>query len=274
MAQGVGLHIGLNSVDPGHYDGWSGPLVACEADAKAFRAIAESQHFSTQMLLTAAATREAVLAAIGGAAERLVEGDFFLLTYSGHGGQLPDRDGEEADRLDETWCLYDAQLVDDEIYLALGRFKSGVRVLMLSDSCHSGTVAKMIAMRAETVETGPAVRAMPSEIALRTYESHRAFYDAILSSLPNSRGLELGEAVAASVRLISGCQDNQFSYDGPFNGEFTGALLSVWAGGRFKGDYDDFHRRIVAQLPSRQSPNHMTVGMRDLAYDRQTPFTL
>ena len=31
-ARGVSLHIGLNSVDPKHYGGWSGDLVACEFD--------------------------------------------------------------------------------------------------------------------------------------------------------------------------------------------------------------------------------------------------
>jgi len=33
MAKGIALHIGLNSVDPHKYEGWSGPLSACEADA-------------------------------------------------------------------------------------------------------------------------------------------------------------------------------------------------------------------------------------------------
>jgi hypothetical protein len=220
-----------------------------------------------------------VLAGVASAAKKLAAGDFFLLTYSGHGGQLPDRDGEEADRKDETWCLHDAQLVDDEIYLALGQFKAGIRVLVLSDSCHSGSVVKSILAQFKATLTGldlagPSPRAMPPNIALRAYEANRDFYDAILAALPKSRNFERGEAVKASVRLISGCQDNQFSYDGTFNGEFTAALLGTWSGGRFKGDYEEFHRQILAQLPDRQSPNHMTVGSRDLAYDRQVPFTL
>ncbi len=33
MATGLALTIGLNSVDPAHYDVWSGELNACEADA-------------------------------------------------------------------------------------------------------------------------------------------------------------------------------------------------------------------------------------------------
>jgi hypothetical protein len=62
--------------------------------------------------------------------------------YSGHGNQVPDLDGEEPDKLDETWCLYDGQMIDDELYRMYGALAEGVRVLILSDSCHSGTVAK------------------------------------------------------------------------------------------------------------------------------------
>ena len=55
---------------------------------------------------------------------------------------MPDTSGEEVDRQDETWCLWDGQLIDDELYLELSRFAAGVRVLVLSDSCHSGTVTR------------------------------------------------------------------------------------------------------------------------------------
>ena len=39
-------------------------------------------------------------------------------------------------------ACYDGQLIDDELYLELSRFGAGVRILVLSDSCHSGTVAR------------------------------------------------------------------------------------------------------------------------------------
>lgn len=40
MAKGISLHIGLNSVDPVHYQGWDGKLAACEFDAKDMVALA------------------------------------------------------------------------------------------------------------------------------------------------------------------------------------------------------------------------------------------
>src|SRR6185369_6331994 len=99
MAKGMSLHVGLNSVDPKHYQGWSGDLQACEADASDMAEIAtRSQYGDVKKLLTKQATRDAVKTAIKRAAKDLVSGDLLLLTYSGHGGQLPDQNDEEPDR--------------------------------------------------------------------------------------------------------------------------------------------------------------------------------
>ena len=89
MSQGISVHIGLNRVDPRHYQGWDGQLAACEADAKDMQVLAQKQKFkSSTLLLTGAATALAVSAAIQGAAKTLKSGDLFFLTYSGHGGQV------------------------------------------------------------------------------------------------------------------------------------------------------------------------------------------
>ncbi|MEH2589108.1 caspase family protein [Bradyrhizobium sp. AZCC 1721] len=216
MTKGISLHIGLNSVDPQHYEGWSGPLNACEADANDMADLAGSQGFATEKLLTKKATRKAVLDGIADAAKSLKSGDFFFLTYSGHGGQTPDLNADEPDGQDETWCLYDGQLIDDELYSAWGAFASGVRILLLSDSCHSGSVSKAVHYAAMARSGPPPVyRAMPNEVALRVYQNHKDFYNPILEK--RNLAETLG-GVKASVLLISGCQDNQLSLDGTFNG--------------------------------------------------------
>jgi hypothetical protein len=141
MARGVSLHIGLNEVDPNHYkdgDGnpWKGELAACEADAHAMVDLATGQKFEVRgPLLSKQATSAAVIGEITKVAGELDPGDIFFLTYSGHGGQVtnlnPDDDPEEDD-LDETWCLYDRELIDDELFGLLATFKPGVRVVLLS----------------------------------------------------------------------------------------------------------------------------------------------
>jgi hypothetical protein len=119
----LSLHIGLNSVNPKDYEGWSGPLAACEADANDMRDLAQARGIKASVLLTRDATRARALAGIRAAAKALKAGDLFFLSYSGHGGQVDDVSGEEADKLDETWCLFDGQLIDDELYFELTKFK-------------------------------------------------------------------------------------------------------------------------------------------------------
>jgi hypothetical protein len=272
MASGIALNIGLNSVDPVHYQGWSGPLNACEADANDMADLARAQGFTAVKLLTRKATRDVVLKGIAEAAHKLKSGDIFLLSYSGHGGQAPDLNGDEPDGKDETWCLYDGQLIDDELYSSWSAFAAGVRVLLLSDSCHSGSVSKAIHYAARTRAGPPPVyRVMPDEVALRVYQNNKKFYDPVLKRRDLAKALG---TVKASVLLISGCQDNQLSQDGTFNGLFTGTLKTVWNGGTFAGSYRRFHTAIGSKMPPDQTPKLSLVGASNVAFIAQKPFTI
>ena len=288
--KGLALNVGLNLVDPARYGGWNGPLAACEFDANDMAAIAQSAGMKATVLLTKKATRANVLAAMRSAAKTLKSGDFFLLSYSGHGGQMPDTAGDEDDQKDETWCLYDAQLLDDELYFELSRFAAGVRILVLSDSCHSGTVTRKIAP--PPPPTGQRSKLMPEAVARRVYAEHQAFYDKLQAEVataareaftdPDEALAQLGGAAEATalvgrfkpgVVLISGCQDNQTSMDGEHNGAFTEQLLKVWNGGRFTGGYNAFHVQIRAGLPRTQSPNIFVLGP-TARFLKQKPFNV
>jgi hypothetical protein len=269
MAKGISLHIGLNRVDPGHYEGWDGALAACEADAKDMQALARKRGFtSSPRLLTKDATARAVSDAIAAAGKQLAKGDIFFLTYSGHGGQVKDTNGdEERDRKDETWVLFDRQLVDDELYDLWGGFKTGVRILVLSDSCHSGSVTRAVP---KFLSGGPRARFMPRSIGEKVEAAHRKLYREIQNA---HTGTEKAK-VKASVLLISGCMDNQLSMDGDRNGAFTHMLKTVWAGGRFRGGYRTFRDTIVSRMPNTQTPNYYFVGEGNPAFEGQRPFTI
>ncbi|HOA38610.1 MAG TPA: caspase family protein, partial [Flavihumibacter sp.] len=146
MSRGISLHVGLNHVDTSQYPDYIIPeLAGCINDANAMKAIASATGFSsTQVFLDAQGTALAVKNKISQAARELVAGDIFFLTYSGHGGQIPDETGDEDDNMDETWIMYDRQLLDDELYSLWCEFAAGVRIFVLSDSCHSGTMVKYI----------------------------------------------------------------------------------------------------------------------------------
>lgn len=270
MSKAISIHIGLNHVDPDHYEGWDGELFACEADAKDMRALSKKNGFGQNaLLLNEQATAEAVTAALTSAAKQLSKGDMLLLTYSGHGGQVKDTNGDETDkgRMDETWVLFNRQLVDDELYDLWGKFKPGVRILVLSDSCHSGTVVRDVP---PSISGGPRRRAMPRSVGIKVEKAHSALYRAIQKAHPGSEESK----VKASVLLISGCMDNQFSMDGESNGAFTGTLKKVWNGGKFSGNYRKMRDTIVSLMPDTQTPNYFFVGAPNSTFEGQKPFTI
>lgn len=268
MAQGISLHVGLNSVDPKHYGGWDGKLLACEYDARDMARLAKATKFKTRQLMSAKATSEAVINAITKAATQLKTGDLFLFTYSGHGGQVPDRNGDEPDKQDETYVLYDRQLVDDELFGLWTHFAPGVRIVVLADCCHSGTNVRARLYRG--IGSNTRFRAIPDDVGERTYKQHQKLYDRIQKT--NRAGEKV--AVNASILLISGCQDNQLSADGDRNGLFTENLLKVWKSGAFAGSYTTFHRAIQTRMPPWQSPNLFRAGVRDHRFEAQKPFSV
>src|SRR5829696_9929873 len=183
---GRSLHIGLNRVDPAHYNGWNGALNACEFDANDMETLAKSRGFETSKLLTQEATAGAIIAAIEDAVSGLGPGDIFLCSYSGHGSQVADTNDDEPDRSDETWVAYDRQIVDDELYALWGRFAPDVRIFVLSDSCHSGTVVRDIeakvpdpvSTRQKAAAESPRYRALPRDVMIATYRANARLYDA------------------------------------------------------------------------------------------------
>ncbi|QIX53923.1 caspase family protein [Rhodococcus sp. DMU1] len=293
MSTGFALHIGLDNVDPQAYAGWDGALDGAENDATAMAALTGAVGFKRCVLLSSRATSTAVFAALRSAATQLVAGDICVVTYAGHGGQMPTSDSEEADRLDETWLLFDREVLDDEIHQALTAFAAGVRVVVVSDSCHSGTVirefyrqvlensakarasysdvaARHRAPAARSSARTFAVRAVPAQEQARAVAAQRDRYLRIRQRTPRPADGD----VSAAVLLMAACQDNQAAMETDGHGTFTAALLDVWNDGGFTGDYRKFHERIRASMPPTQTPNLLTLG-RDLAgFLAQVPLTI
>ena len=104
--------------------------------------------------------------------------------------------------------------------------------------------------------------------------SGKAEPDEVLATLSvNTRLTKIAQRFKARAILISGCQDNQSSYDGAHNGAFTARLLTVWNSGRFEGNYASFHATIKAGMPAVQTPNLFTLGP-VATFLKQAPFSV
>jgi hypothetical protein len=282
MPKGISLHIGLNQVDPNYYNGWNGgPLAGCINDARDMKTVADASGYQSTMLTDSQATASAVTKTIGQIAQQLDSGDIFLITYSGHGGQINDVNGDDSDGLDETWVLWDRELLDDELYQLWAQFRSGVRIFVLSDSCHSGTVTRRRSLLTDLYSSdqftneygvnlngGPNFRVIPPQVQEAVIERDRNMYEALMQAARSK------PAIGASVLSISGCQDNQLSLDGARNGLFTGTLLQVWNSGSFSGNYRTFHREIVNRMPPTQTPQYYLVGAVNTTFEAERPFTI
>jgi len=73
-----------------------------------------------------------------------------LFYYAGHGYHVQDTDGDEADGQDEVLCpvtvdgKIDEYLTDDEIKLLVSqKLRKDLYLIVLTDSCHSGTVVDL-----------------------------------------------------------------------------------------------------------------------------------
>lgn len=263
--RGYALSVGLNKVDPNHYAGWSGPLNACENDARNMSAMLTQRGYTAQTLLTRNATSHNFFAALGELARVAKAGDIVCVTNSSHGGQVPDYDGDESDGHDETVCMYDREILDDELAAAWATFAPGVRVLWVSDSCHSGTMVRAIGQSAVLVQDGS--RALPPEVAATTAAVHEATYRAVSAAVANRPPID------AHVLAFGACADNQTAMDGAQNGAFTGALLQTLR------DYptESLGRvltRVRRALPPSQTPKYTYYGPRLDSWEKAAAFSI
>ena len=141
-----------------------------------------------------------------------------VVTYSGHGTWVPDDSGDEPDGRDEALCPYDIgagnALLDDEIHELFSARAAGVRVLLISDSCHSGSVTRG---SEEDLDPG-----MPR--ALSAARSVDARNQLPRSLLARPLGLFSGFTRSGGDLLLAGCLDTEYSWDTRFGGRPNGAF--------------------------------------------------
>jgi hypothetical protein len=104
------------------------------------------------------ATRAGILRAIEDLQSLVKPGDIVVIHYSGHGQQIFDNNGDEIDGKDESIVPYDAlvrhtsnykgenHIRDDELGNIIANFRNALgkdgQLLMLLDSCHSGSATR------------------------------------------------------------------------------------------------------------------------------------
>ena len=223
-------------------------LKGCVNDAKAWAAML-IDHFGFEpknvtMLLDSQATKKKMLAAVDKLLTGAVKGDVIVFTNSSHGTYVADTNGDES-RYDEAMCPYDLKknlIIDDELRARFTNLPEGVRLTVISDSCFSGSVTR-------------------GDLMPTPDDRRRRFINPRLLGLPEIEGVRR-KAKPRSVDLypeskmrevlVSGCRDNQYSYDANIDGTYHGAMsyfaLQIIEEADYKLTYEQLWDRLVSRL--------------------------
>jgi len=125
-----------------NYPGTINDLRGCLNDQK--RIIKLFADYDTVALKNEQVTVQTIKEQMTEIVSNAVSGDYIVFHYSGHGTQIPDKNGDEADHYDEALYLHDGALIDDDLCDILSGLKDGVHCLVLLDSCFSGTATRSI----------------------------------------------------------------------------------------------------------------------------------
>ena len=258
------LHIGVSQVDESHYQNKLAVLSCCETDAKLMYRLADYLNYDKKMLLLSEqATVLKVKEKITEYSKDLSEGDLCIITYSGHGARIPDLNWDEAieSPADETWCLYDRQMIDDEFPHLWKKFKKGVNVLVLVDACHSGTSIKGFGQEEQSKEL---------KQSKSIFLAHEALYRKILGKK------NVAEAdVQCGVLSLAACQDEEEALSGDPVSYFTGILLKILCKQHNQLTNYQVLFRIVQETSIREKnirPHYLSYGKSTTFFDENKPF--
>lgn len=250
---------GLKSVDPNAYEGWDGAsgCKGCELDVDNMAEVLSSAGaYAIDTLKTQQATASAILNRIESAARILKSGDMFVFYFSGHGGRKTDTNADEADEHDETLVAFDREILDDELAAHWAEFAAGVRTVMLSDSCNSGTNASFIGMSA-----------IPETTSVRPVQKARKPIG-FTGKIPGMQ---------AQLIHFGACRDGQASAGYRQGSAFTLALHEIWDSGRYSGTYREFYEAIENRLRRAgelQEPQFTVFGDVQTDFLNSGPFSL
>ena len=231
------IMMGLNN-----YKGSKNDLKGCVSDAKDISEMLEFKFgFSKPILLI---DNDLTVSNVKSHLTKLVEesksGDVLVISYSGHGSNVADKSGDESDGRDETWYIYDGQLIDDDLRTIFSKLPEGVKLTIISDSCHSGTVTRSL----DEYNTPKYIPPEDGAFPVATKKIKR---------IGDPRG-------DMNHILISGCSSNEYSYDaridGSYHGAFTYYLLAILKSNdniTYNKFYEEL-RRILPNASYKQTP--------------------
>ncbi|MEW5925936.1 MAG: caspase family protein [Gemmatimonadota bacterium] len=271
MARGTSIHIGVNDpASPGEC-----VLTLSEDSAWKMAELAyQAGYGAIHVLRGADATRSAVAGLLSAAARALEPRQTLFVSFSGHGSRVPDADGDERDGWDETWCLHDADLVDDELREIWRLAAPGTRVLLVTESCFGGGMGRY----GDDVLAGyPGPPPAPDRPVYRSagpvMRGVKQYAQPVSPSSCISRVPSHDDGIRASVLMMACAAEGQKAREGLY----IRHLLALWEGGAFRDSFCALHSRLCERVRHDnpgQEPQIMMVGTPDPDFPLERAFHL
>jgi len=234
------LCVGINDYPFGEEN----DLRGCVNDANEWSNLLR-KHFDftdVKQLINADATKANILYGLKDLLSGAKAGDVLVFTNASHGTYLADDDKDEP-KFDEAICPYDSDsnlLVDDELRNLFVNLPKGVRLTVVSDSCHSGSVTRVqVTQYRRNRQLNPKVlgkRELPTSV-LRVARAMKK------DKFPESGMNEI---------LLSGCKSNQTSADAYIANDYHGAMsyyaIKAITDAGYNLTYAELHKRLLPML--------------------------
>ena len=189
------LLIGCN------YTGTQNQLNGCLNDVANIKTRIETQYgFNNIVTMTddtvTKPTRNNIIDGISNLLKNSSEGDVLFLSFSGHGTNVTDTNGDEKDGKDELIVPLDFNCISDDELKSLiqSNLKKNVTMFALFDCCHSGTML---------------------DLKYQYFDDNQSN-----TIIENSNAYE----TSGDLIMISGCMDEQTSADAYINSSYQGAM--------------------------------------------------
>lgn len=233
------LCVGINNYPFGDEN----DLRGCLNDANDWARLLKS-HFDftdVQQLLDADATKANIVKGLKNLLKEAKAGDVLVFTNASHGTYIADTDDDEP-KYDEAICPHDTDtnlLIDDELRGLFKNIPKDVRLTVISDSCHSGSVTR---------------------VAVNEYRRNRQLNPRIWGGkelAPDQLRAARGEKEkypesGMKEILLSGCKSNQTSADAYIANDYHGAMsyyaIKAITDANYNLTYADLHKSLVSML--------------------------
>lgn len=256
------LCVGINDYPFGE----ANDLRGCVNDSNQWAALLRD-HFDftdIQIINDADATKARLLDGLKNLLAGARSGDVLVFTNASHGTYQADTSGDEPG-FDEALCPYDTDanlIIDDDLRELFRNIPQGVRFNVISDSCHSGTVTRVV------LDGSRRRRFLPPDVHGRTVLTAEEMRRALRKKNVNKfREEDMNEI------LLSGCRDIQTSADARIDDDFHGAMsfyaIRTIEEANYKLTYRQLHERLVLRLEEEFFEQVPQLEGRDEFKDRQ-----